>query len=94
MTWVFVTDCVNARGADINSMNDSARQISYRTLRKHLGEALISLERTLQYDTGTERGGLRMSADWAVSCWKSWYRGKPCYFFRHSRIEYIFLKGG
>lgn len=73
-------------------MNDRAVRITYATLRKYLGPALVDLERELGYDTGAERGGLRMKRDWAVSCWKSTYQGKPCLFFRWSHIEHIFLE--
>ena len=36
------------------------------------------------------RGGLRMWNDWAISYYKGIYDGSPCYFFKHSAIEYIF----
>jgi hypothetical protein len=38
------------------------------------------------------RGGLRMWNDWHIAYYKSVYDGRPCYFFDHSRIEYIFVK--
>ena len=44
----------------------------------------------MKYDTGSERGGLRLKDDWHVGYFKSTYDGKPCYYIDHSRIEYIF----
>lgn len=51
----------------------------------------MNLEAELCYTTGLERG-LHMKNDSAVSYWKGIYRGKPCLFFRWSRIEHIFLE--
>jgi hypothetical protein len=91
--WFFETTCVNSDGPSINAMQSAAAvPITYRTLKKHLGQALVEVEASLGYDTGSERGGLRMSKDWAVSYARSVYRGRPCLYFAWSRIEHIFLK--
>jgi len=75
-------------------MNASAVRVSYETLRKHLGKALVTVEAELGYQTGRGgyRGALRMKKDWAVSYWRGTYQGKPCLFFRWSHIEHIFLE--
>jgi len=87
----FVTSCVNSTGELINAMQESGRPITRRTFRRHVNaEELAELERGLGYDTGAERGGLRMSRDWHVVYYKGIYDGKPCVYFDHSLIEYIF----
>jgi hypothetical protein len=92
--WVFHTTCVDSDGPSINAMNASAVPLSYATLRKHLGSALVEVEERLNYDVGRARprNSLRMKNDWAVSYWRSTYQGKPCFFFRWSMIEHIFLE--
>jgi hypothetical protein len=91
--WYFHTTCVNSDCESITDMQAKAETITYRTLRRHVGGAVLEeVERALSYDTGTERGGLRMSKDWHVSYAKSEYQGKPCLYFAHSHIEYIFLQ--
>jgi hypothetical protein len=88
---VFTTNCISSDGESINRMTDAARSITRRTFLRHVAPgALAEIEQSLCYDTGTERGGLRMSNDWAVSYHKSTYRGRPCVYFRHSAIEWIF----
>ena len=90
--WAFETDCVNSDGESINAMNDTAKEITYRTMRKAVGAALDERASELGYDVGAQRGGLRLSKDWAVSYWKGTYRGRACYFFRWSHIEQIFTR--
>lgn len=90
--WYFHTTCIHSDGKSITDMQGVAKDITYRTLRKHLGDELTGQEKILGYDTGYERGGLRMSNDWAVQFKSSTYQGKPCLYFAHSHIEYIFLQ--
>lgn len=91
--WYLHTTCVNSDYKSITDMQTKAKPITYRTLRRCVGAAVLEpIEQNLCYDTGTERGGLRMSRDWAVSYAKSEYQGKPCLYFAHSHIEYIFLQ--
>jgi hypothetical protein len=95
MTWQFETCCVNSDGPSITAMVDNARDITRRTFLRHVDrDNLASVEASLKYDTGTERGGLRMSKDYHVSYHRSTYRGRPCVYFRHSAIEYIFTAEG
>lgn len=84
------TCCVNATGRDINDMVDACRDISYRTFRRHC-EGVDAWAVGMGYAAHPSRG-LTLSADWHVSYHKSRYRGKPCYYLRHSAIEYIWVK--
>lgn len=92
----FALRCVEATdGAEIQAMADTAKPITRRTFLTYIDRAeLAQLERGLRYDTGHERGGLRMSRDWHVGYYRSTYQGRPCVYFDHSRIEHIFLEGG
>ncbi len=90
----FVTSCVDSDGRSINDMQDRAVTVGRRTFLKYVDrDDLKKLEKQFGYDTGVERGGLRMSNDWHVSYARSIYRGRPCYYFVHSAIEYIFCPG-
>ena len=74
-------------------MVDRAEEITYQTFRRTVGgESLDQFASNLGYDVGHERGGLRLCNDWHVSYHKSRYRGKPCYYLRHSGIEHIWVK--
>lgn len=87
--------CITSDGDSITKMIETERPIGRRTFVKTVHRAeLAELERSLCYDTGTERGGLRMANDWHVSYHRSTYRGRPCVYFRHSAIEYIFVEAG
>lgn len=91
MRMTFVTNCVGSDGPSINAMTDTARPITRRTFLRYVDRAnLTEIERGLSYDTGTERGGLRMANDWHVGYYRSTYQGRPCVYFDHSRIEWIF----
>lgn len=82
--------CVDAVGSAIEHMVDDSREITRRTFLKHVDhESLQALEQLLAYARHPSQG-LTMAADWHVSYHKSRYRGKPCVYFVHSAIEYIF----
>lgn len=81
----FITDCVSARGCDIEDMVDNARDITVETFKKHIGlENFRDLE---------DRFGRcpRLQDDYAVSFSKSKYRGRECVYMTHSCIEYVFV---
>lgn len=85
------TCCVNSTASAINAMVDRAREVTYRTFRKHVSAAVMDeWAANMGYDVGSRRGGLRLKADWHVSYHKSVYRGNNCWYIRHSAIEYIF----
>lgn len=86
----YVTCCVNSTAELITPMVEQERQISRRTFLAHVDrESLRDVERSLSYDDHPRRG-LTMAGDWHVGYYKSRYGGRPCVFFRHSHIEYIF----
>lgn len=81
----YETCCINAQGEDITAMVDMEREVTLATIRRH---CVDFADWCLQM--GYCRGGLTIGRDWAVAYYKSVYRGKPCYFVRHSAIEHIF----
>lgn len=80
----FHTTCVSSTAEAINDMCGSARQVSVATFRKYCEWRGVA--KSLGYGRA-----FPMSKDWHVSYWKSQYKGRPCYYFEHSRIEYVFL---
>jgi len=73
------------KGEAINEMTGRARQITYETL-KHNCDGLADLEASMGYDRH-----LHLKDDYAVSFWKSTYRGARAFYIDHSRIEHIFV---
>lgn len=104
----YVTCCVNSTSEKIHDMVDASKPVSkaefFRNvpLREIFESGIASTyawtprELTLAGADPEEfrqnRGGLRFEKDWAISYHKSVYEGMPCYYFDHSRIEYIFCK--
>ena len=82
--------CINSTAKDIHAMIDAAKEVTLGTMRRNCD--LNDLEKQFAYDTGGERGGLRLKDDWHVRYYKSVYKGRPCYYLKHSAIEYIFVK--
>lgn len=72
---------------DLHAMTEAARSVSFATFAKHCDWQDVA--RALGYAIGAERG-LHMKADYCVSWYRSTWRGKPCYYMDHSRIEHIF----
>lgn len=90
--FTYLTCCVNSTGPLINAMTERAQEITYRTMRQHCD--LAPWAASMGYDPNTRLGGLSLANDWHVSYHKSTYNGAPCYYLRHSAIEYIFTEGG
>lgn len=92
--FVFLTNCVNCPGPNagqaIRDMVDAAKDIAAETFFRRCRWQPIARE--LSYSVGSE-GGLKLRNDWHVSYHKSVFRGQPCYYLRHSAIEYIFVAG-
>lgn len=86
----YVTCCVNSTAESIHAMADSARDVTYRTVLKNC-EGLMQWAKDMGYERSS-RLGLTLKDDFAVSFHKSTYRGQPCYYVRHSAIEYIWVK--
>ena len=83
-SYVYETCCVNANGDDISEMVDLSREITWKTLIKHVSVGEI--------ETVLPNENPKLSKDWSVRFYKSKYKGQPCYYIDHSAIEYIFIK--
>lgn len=90
-TFYFVTNCVNSGdGQAIQDMVVAAKQITRQTFLGYVDRHdLRQQELELSYQLHP-RSGLTMAGDWHVSYYRSEYKGRPCVYFRHSAIEYIF----
>lgn len=70
---------------------DNSFPIAESTFRKNVcWEDYLELQQDWGYDTGYERGGLRIKDDWAVVFYRSIVNGEWFYYIQHSSIEYIF----
>lgn len=89
----YETCCVDApNGELIDALKENARQISYRTFRRHC-EGVDEWAASKGYDRRSDQG-VTLKGDWAVSFHKSTYDGRPCYYICWSGIEYIWTKEG
>jgi hypothetical protein len=87
---IYHTNCVQARGREIQDMTSENMSVTRRTFLEHVDrDSLRDVERSLSYAVHP-RQGLTMAGDYHVSYHRSQYRGRPCYYFSHSAIEYIF----
>lgn len=97
--YFYVTNCVNAKGEDIEKMIDNSVEIEWEEFNEHISNkeirnALGDYGKTYDYDDLKSGSGLKFQDDYAVSFHKSFnYRGQPCYYFDWSAIEFVFLKG-
>jgi hypothetical protein len=88
----YVHGCPQSTAEDINALTDDSvmTEVSRRTFVRHTNDQdRRELERALGY--GPWFG---ITRDWHVSYHKSVYRGVPCYYLQHSRIEHIFTLDG
>lgn len=84
----YITCCINSTADAIRDLIEHERAITYRTALKRIGRT--NLARVFPDYDWRGQGGLTMKRDWHVGYYKSRYLGRPCYFVRHSAIEYIF----
>ena len=82
--YYYLTNCVCSYAKDINDMLDKEIDITYNTFFKYVD--LHYVERMFKYGKH-----LRIKNDYAVSYHRSKYKGIPCYYLKHSGIEYIFI---
>jgi hypothetical protein len=87
--YTYETNCVDAKGEDIEKMVDLSTEITWDEFKKNVSIDEIKYLFGGVYDYGGG-SGLKIQNDYAVSFHKSKYRGKPCYYIDHSSIEYIF----
>ena len=80
--------CADFAQKDVNALHgmiDSARKITYATLLKHCDLRAIP----------TSWGGILNTKDIELDCmddcYKSKFKGKTCYYFVHSAIEFVFV---
>lgn len=85
----FLTSCEQwHNGDDINEMKAQAETITRYTYLKRVDvESRKEIEKQLGYDHY-----FPMSKDWHVSYYKSYFVGKPVYYFTWSGIEHIFMR--
>lgn len=82
----FVTNCVGSDYESIQALTASEKPISLAMFRARIGPAQW---KELQAKLGYDRS-FPISKDWHVGYYSGTYRGVPCVFLRHSRIEWIF----
>ena len=86
----FYSDCVNIPQSEVVQlieMIDNSQSISYKTFIKHCN--CFDIFKSLGYVINGN--GLKISNDYCVNFNKSKFRGKTCYFFKWSAIEFIFI---
>lgn len=88
--YVFHTTCIHSTGELINAMTEQAKAVTYRTMMRHC-EGMFEFAKELGYNRSRSQG-LTLKRDWAVSFHKSFYGSWPCYYFRWSGIEHIWIK--
>jgi hypothetical protein len=97
MTATYYADCTGIAPAEVPALNrmiEAERSIGYATFRKAVGpEALDAWARARGYSVGAERG-LHLKSDWAVSYYRSRFKGRPCVHLRWSAIESIWILEG
>lgn len=76
----------------LHDMTERAREIAFKTFARHVEWKEIAEH--MGYVTRSGVKGLRLSADYAVSFYRSFWNGAPCYYMVHSAIEFVFLKRG
>jgi hypothetical protein len=77
----FIGTCVELQANDLDDFDSSAREISYKTFRKHVGPEII---RELN-----EAFSVPVGKDWAVSFEKGKWKGKPAVCMHHSCIHHL-----
>jgi len=84
----FVGTCVGLPARHLDAYNDTARDISYETFRRHVGRDVIA-EISAWY--GYRRGGLLLKDDWHVRYSRGKWEGRPAVCMDHSSIHHLWL---
>jgi hypothetical protein len=88
----YVGNCTDQHTAPhLEDMMDAAKRITYRTFVQAVGLDNVR-EVFRDYAWGHQRNDIRMKNDPYVYYYRSTFEGKPCYYVRHSGIEYIFVQ--
>lgn len=97
----YETCCVHSTARLIQDMVDQAIEITWATFRKYVDWEEVR-EVFPDYSYRREKISpiddkptvpMHIKDDYAVSFHRSKYKGKRCYYIRHSGIEYIFTRG-
>ncbi|MBG6082986.1 hypothetical protein [Rubrivivax gelatinosus] len=89
----FLTTCVEVPTEQVDhlfQMMEMARAVSVSTFRRHTNWKPVA--RSLGYAVGRHAKGLRMEQDYHLGFYRSTWKGAPCYYLDHSRIEHIFVQ--
>lgn len=82
--YTYIGCCVDLPGEFVTDMVDQSIQVTYRTLREHVGGEAV--------DAHWPDRCPHISTDWHVQFHRSKYRGLRCYYVVHSAIEHIFVR--
>lgn len=87
----YFKSCVEHTSYDTHlllEMIENAREIKVNTFLRNCN--WTPLVKSLGLAIGNEKG-LHLKDDYHVEYYRSTYDGVPCYYMKHSAIEYIFL---
>lgn len=91
----FYNNCVNWPQNDVETllaMTESGKEVTRETFLNNVNKKeMREIEKLLGYSVGYEKDGLTMARDWHVAYYKGKLRGRPCMYFVHSAIEYVFV---
>lgn len=88
----FLGTCTELPASMTMQIVDDGREVTRKTFLKHVGLAKMrEMEKRLGYKDHPSRG-LMMANDYAVSYYRSKFRGRLIYYFCWSSIEFIFRK--
>jgi hypothetical protein len=80
---IYTTCCVNSNADDIIEMRDKSREITYKTFIKYVShKELLDM-----FCEGFEWKSIKN--DYHIRYFKSTFKNHPCYYLKHSAIEYI-----
>lgn len=88
-----VTTCVQVPPEEVHhlfEMMERARPVSISTFRRHTDWRPVA--KSLGYAVGRHSDGIRMEKDYHLGFYRSTWKGKPCYYMDHSRIEHVFVR--
>lgn len=93
MKFEYLTCCTELTHADapeLHAMIEERIEVSFDTFRRNC--AWKPLAHALGYRVGRRGSALHLKDDWAVHFYRSFFKGKPCYYMDWSRIEHIFVE--
>lgn len=89
-----VTTCVDVSPKDLHYLEfavENEREVSFSTFAKYVDVKGVSI--ALGYSQKRAKRGerlLKLGNDWAVSFYRSIWKGKRCYIMRWSAIEHVY----